>query len=203
MPTAKETTAKKTTRKTTAKRPAPVVAEAPIETAVEIEEPVIEESPVKASREFAKDDDIACRSVNAGYMCFDGPRTHQPYPFGNSGDVNYVEYQDLNSLLVTRSKILYEPFIVVEDEELLADPRWAEVKELYDRIYGLDSARSILNLPVSEFKEKFPKLPLGLKNSVKSEVVRLIDDGQFDSIQKIRVIDEVCGTSIGALMVAE
>lgn len=202
MPTAKETTAKKTTRKPSTKKAAPVVTETPVEVIPEVED-VIKEQPVKSPREYAKDDDIPCRSVNAGYMCFDGPRTHQPYPFGNSGDINYIEYQDLNSLLVTHSKILYEPFIVIEDEELLADDRWAELRALYDEIYGLDSARTVLNLPVNEFKERFPKLPLGLKNSIKSEVVRLIDLGQFDSIQKIKTIDEVCGTSIGALMVAD
>lgn len=210
MPTAKETTtAKKTTRKSTPKKVvAQAVTETPVETIVEVEEHIEEQAPVFAkpvnvSRTYAKDDTIPCRSVNAGYMCFSGPRSHQAYPFGDMGDVNYLEFQDLNSMLAVRDKILFEPFIVVEDEELLQDVRWAEVKALYDKIYNYQTARDILNLSNDQFKNEFPKLPLGLKNAVKSEVVRLIDNGGFDSIGKIRVIDEVCGTSIGALMIAD
>lgn len=196
-------TAKTTTRKTSTKK-------ATVEPKVELEpviESVVEEveknvEPVKnVAKEYKKDDVIPCRSVTAGYLGIVGPRTKQPYPFENMGDVAYIEYQDLYSWLTAQHPIIFKPFLIIEDTDLLEDVRWAAVKELYENMCALEDVNEILNLPVNEFKKKFPILPVGLKSAVKSEIVKRIGDGTFDSIGKIKVVDDVCGTSIGSMMI--
>lgn len=196
-------TAKTTTRKTSTKKAAatpkvnPEVVEQPVvHETVEVAEPV-----KNVAKRYEKDDVIPCRSVTAGYLGVVGPRTKQPYPFENMGDVAYVEYQDLYSWLTAQHPVIFKPYFIIEDNELLEDVRWAEVKKLYDGMCALEDVNEILNLSVPEFKKKFPIIPVGLKDAVKSEMVKRIADGTFDSIGKIKVVDEVCGTSIGSMMI--
>jgi len=204
MPTATEkNTAKKTTnRKPKTKSVETVQATEEVVNATSVVEEIKPEVK-NVARKYERDDLIPCRSVTAGYLGIQGQRTKQPYPFENMGDTGYIEFQDLNSWLASHHPILFEPFIIIEDEELLSDVRWAEVRDLYDSMYSTEDAKEVLNLPINSFKEKFPKLPLGLKNAVKSEVVKQIGDGTFDSFQKVKIIDDVCGTAIGSIMVAE
>ena len=193
----KTTTKKPSTRKAKVEEPVVETVETPVQEPVQ--EPV-KESVKNIAKTYERDDLITCRSVTAGYLGFSGPRTKQLYPFENMGDVGYIEYQDLNSLLASRSKILFEPYIVIEDEKLLEDVRWADLRAVYASMFNLEDAKQIINLPVNEFRVKFPKLPLGLKNAVKAEVSKQIEEGRFDSIQKVKVIDEICDTSIGSIM---
>lgn len=199
----KPSTAKKTTtrkRATTPKAEKPAVEKKAA--AVEVE-PVVEEvKPVKnVAKIYDKDDLITCRSVTAGYLGIVGPRTKQLYPFENMGDIGYVEFQDLNSWLASRNRVLFDPCIVIEDDTLLSDIRWKEIVDIYKEMYDITDIQDVLNLPPRDFAKMFPKLPNGLKNAVKSEMTRQIQEGAFDSIQKIKVVDEVCGTSIGAIIV--
>lgn len=204
----KPSTAKKTTTRkkaTTPKAEKPVVeqnvVEVKEEAPVKTEAKVMAEKPVKnVAKIYDKDDLITCRSVTAGYLGIVGPRTGQLYPFENMGDIGYVEFQDLNSWLASRNRVLFDPCIVIEDDTLLEDVRWQEIVDIYKDMYDTTDINDILNLPPREFSKRFPKLPNGLKNAIKSEMTRQIQDGTFDSIQKIKVVDDVCGTSIGAII---
>ena len=214
-PADESSTKKTTTRRTTKKKlEATPVAEkvAQVETITEVmPEPVVEPTPAPApapalakrpvrGMQYAPDELIPCRSVNAGELVYIGPKTRIPYDWAASGDIVYMEYQDVLAAVVSRSKYVFKPWFIIEDETLLDDPRWSEVKRLYDSMYDLGDAREIVDLPVREFEERFIKLPIGMKNAVKSEIATRIADGTFDSIQKVRIVDEVCKTDL-ALMI--
>ena len=49
------------------------------------------------------------------------------------------------------------------------------------------------------FSEEFRKLPSGFNNTIATMVSEMISEGTFDSMNKIKTIDEECGTDLKLL----
>jgi len=177
---------------------------------VATETPVVEKKvsapkkvePKKEVRQFNQTDPILCRSVTAGWLGVPG-KSGQYYVFANFGDECEIEYQDLFALKSSHSNYIYGPHFVIEDEELLENPRWADVAKFYeDEVYTLEDVNAVLNLPITNFKSALEQLPKGLAKSLQVEVSSKIEDGTFDSLQKIKIIDEVFGTDFRSILVS-
>ncbi len=164
-------------------------------------EPVVKEEPKKEPRQFAQNDLILCRSVTTGWLGLSG-KSGQYYVFENFGDECEIEYQDLFALKSRRSNYIYAPHFVIEDEELLANPRWADVAQFYnDEVYSVKDMDEILNLtPNSVFENALRQMPKGLARSLQVHVAQKIEDGTFDSLSKIKIIDDVCGTDFRSIL---
>lgn len=202
------TTRKRTTTKKTATDTAPKVVNEEVvaeEVTTVDETPVVEEKPVvkkqePAPRQFNQHDLILCRSVTAGWLgC--GGKSGQYYIFENFGDQCEVEYQDLFALKQRRSPYIYAPLFVIEDEELLENPRWTDVAKFYDeKVYTMDDINAILNTPVNKFESTLKALPKGIAKSLQVEVAKRIEEGTFDSLRKIKIIDDVFNTDFRSVL---
>lgn len=154
----------------------------------------------KEPRKFEQTDPILCRSVTPGWMACYG-KSGMPYVFYNIGDECEIEYGDLFALKNKRSRYLYDPLFVIEDEELLSHPRWKDLADFYnEKVYGMDDINYVLNLPNNKFKSALEQLPKGLLKAVTVEVAKRIENGSLDSVKKVKVIDEVCGTDFWTIM---
>lgn len=188
-----------TKRRTVKAAPAEKTEEKVVEV-VEEEKPtpkkkVVKEEPVqKPVRQFNQNDLILCRSVTAGWLGVSG-KSGQYYVFENYGDECEIEYQDLFALKSRRSNYIYAPLFVIEDEELLENPRWADVAKFYDtEVFSIQDVDEVLNLPVGSFENALKSLPKGLAKSLQVRVAEKIENGTFDSLKKIKIIDDVYGT---------
>lgn len=199
-------TAKPTVKKTATAKPkvtpsnnetVPVTEAAPDEAGIAVNTNTKEKNSPKV---YKPEDLILCRSVISGILLFSINKTNTSYKWFNDGDTAWVEYQDLLSAMVSRSDYIYEPLFVIEDEELLEDPKWSEVKKLYNSMQSMYDIDSIVSLPARKFRPVFESLPLSIKNTVKSKVAGLIQAGEFDSIGVVKIIDEMCGTDLKLLL---
>lgn len=176
---------KSATPKAVAPKAVPVVEETVMEMKVE---------PVKEPRKFAQNDMILCRSVTPGGLIING-RSGQKYVFSNVGDENEIEFQDLNSLKNSHSNFLYRPRIIIEDEELLEHPRWKDLAQFYEEeVYGMEDVDEILGMSLPQFKSALEKLPKGLLRQLQLVVSQRMEEGTFDSLTKLKAMDEYCGT---------
>lgn len=172
-----------------------------VKTTVKKETPVEQTaSSAVAVRKYEADDTVPVRSITQGELLMPGRKSGILYRWAGAGDVEEVEYQDLYALKVRRSAYVYEPLFVIDDEELLADPKWKDVVALYQTMYDTEDISAILRLPVNQFKKVLKQVPKGLLNSIKVEVATQIENGKFDSINKIKAIDELCGTDLLCLI---
>lgn len=197
-----------TSRKRTAK---PVTEEPVTEVSVEVKEeaaPVVEKKPaprkaakpIKQERQYNQNDLILCRSVTAGWLGCSG-KSGQYYIFENFGDECEIEYQDLFALKSRKSQYLYAPLFVIEDEELLENPRWQDLEKFYEeQVYTMDDVEEILNLPASNFESALRQMPKGLAKSLQVRVAEKIEEGTFDSLRKIKIVDEVFGTDFRSIL---
>lgn len=182
-------TAKTTTRKTAAKKTTAKAAKA-----VEVVEPVVE-TKVEVKK-FENTDLIPCICMFPGSVGMTGRRTGNVYIWEDMGAVEYVEYQDLKSeVLNKRSTYIYEPLIIVDDEDFLAQNQ--ALADIYETFYTPDEIiDKIINSKPEAMKKFILALPSGLKQSVKNIAATLIKDGDLDSVRKINAIDDIFGTEL-------
>lgn len=161
----------------------------------------IETKPLKpVAKKYGQQDLIPCRSITQGMLLMTGKQSRITYRWAAYGDLVMVEYRDLYSLKSSRSQYLYDPLFIIEEDELLSDPRWKDLADLYDNMYDKGDISAILNLPPNQFKSVLKQIPKGLLNAVKIEVATRMDAGTFDSILKLRAVDEICGTDLENLI---
>ena len=137
---------------------------------------------------------ISCRSVRFGELILIGPKTRTPYRWSNEGDVAEVEYQDLLSWKAQRHKYLFEPMIIIEDEDIVEE--WnSELGKLYADLKDID-VKALFKLPHRNFVAQLKKLPVGMKSTVQNMAYAMIQDGTLYDLRTIRAIDETLGTEL-------
>lgn len=170
-----------------------------VETDEIIETETVEEvkpAPKKVAKAVKRDlnEYITCRSVKFGELILIGPKTRTPYRWTNEGDVAEVEFQDLLSWKAQRHKYLFEPMIIIEDEELVEE--WnAELGKLYSELQNID-VKALFKLPQRQFVAQLKKLTPGMKSTVQNMAYAMIQDGTLYDLRIIKAIDETLGTEL-------
>ena len=144
----------------------------------------------KKKKEFNDDDYILCRSVVSGELVIDGGDGRQ-YRFRDYNSEFEIMYRDLVNMIRRRTANITIPRIVIMDEDFIE--QWPQVKEKYDEVFSAGNLTEILLLPTDQMIAALSKLPNDIKNSVKSLVASMIDDGTIDSVSKIRALAEFFG----------
>ena len=137
---------------------------------------------------------ILCRSVRFGELRLIGPKTRMPYSWANEGDVREVEYQDLVSWRALHSRYLFDPMIIIEDEDIVEEWK-ADLGDLYDELQNID-IKAMFKLPYRNFVAQLKKLPSGMKTTVQNMAYSMIQDGTLYDLRIIKAIDETLGTEL-------
>lgn len=198
MATRKTSTAKKTATKKVVEQKVKAAEEVVKNEEVKETEEVKEE-PKKEIKVYKDDDSIECRSITIGELIYIGTKSSEKYVFSNIDDTCEIEVRDLNSLKAKKSGYLYEPLFVIEDDEFMEQPKWADLKAIYDEAKAND-VEEILAKPANEFVRILNNLPEGYKKLVRDAVADRIQNDDFDSIKKIKAVDEACGSDLYCLI---
>ena len=152
-------------------------------------------TPKKASKvKHDPNEYVPCRSVRFGELILIGPKTRTPYRWANEGDIADVEFQDLMSWKALRHKYLFEPMIIIEDEDIVEE--WsADLGKLYADLQYID-VKVLFKLPQRQFVAQLKKLPVGMKTTVQNMAYSMIQDGTLYDLRIIKAIDETLGTEL-------
>ena len=159
-----------------------------------------EVTAIKTPRKYEPTETIMCHSVFPGTFLFSGPKSKIVYPFTAPGDENPVEYQDLLAAMMAKKKSIMAPHIIIDDEELLEDFKWKQVKKIYDDMFAIKDMDRFLSMPFEDFKRTFEELPIGVKKNVMLEISARVRSGEFSEMRKIRLVDEACNSNIAVLL---
>ncbi len=166
--------------------------ETKVETKVSEAETKVETKPKK--KEFKNDDMIPCLSIMEGKLVLVGARTGDVYRWLNIGDVVEVAYNDLIADVRSHGSHTCAPWFIIQDEDFLA--QHPEIDDLYAGLYTVEDIEKVLSMPANQMKEYIEKMPLGAQDSLKNIAIARIESGDFDSIQRIKVLDEFFGTNL-------
>ena len=155
----------------------------------------VKEQSVKERRVFDKEDLIPCRSITFGELLMVGAKTKFVYKWADYDDIQDVEYQDLiyDVKIPGGSYSRFPRFVVIDDDFLEQNP---VLDDVYSKIYSKSDIRKILDLSPNELKKTVEGLPKGVKDSLKTMVATMITNGSFDSMNKIKILDEVLDTQM-------
>lgn len=160
-------TTKKTTKKTTStaatKKVAVNAAEEPQSTMSEVNKADDTLQKQLEKRKYVSGDYIPCRSVRSGHMQHLAKKSGMIYEWSDFGDVCEVEYGDLLALKASKSKFMYEPWFIIEDDQLAED--W-KLSEIYSYFEGSDDAEDFLLKGAVEVRRKLMTAPQGYKDLI-------------------------------------
>lgn len=150
-----------------------------------------------APKKFNPNDGIRCRSVTHGILFVDGLATNMKYTFVDYDYETEITYRDLVALVVARNKAIYNPRIIIMDEDFIAE--YPTLGKFYKEHFATKNIKEILDMPEYQMKDAISKLPKGAIESLKSIAVNQIVSGEIDSIRKIKALDEAFGTDLSLL----
>ena len=137
---------------------------------------------------------ILCRSVRFGELILIGPKTKMRYSWSNEGDIREVEYQDLVSWRALHSRYLFDPMIIIEDEDICEEWK-TDLGKLYEKVQEID-LKEMFKLPHRQFMAQLKKLPESMKSSVQNMAYAMVQDGTLYDLRIIKGIDEILGTEL-------
>jgi len=158
------------------------------ETVEEIVTPV-----VKQPRKFEAMEGVMCRSIVDGVLVMGGIKSNNFYKWADTNDVAEVEYQDLVSAVRSNTKYVFAPYFIIEDEDFLA--QFPQVQKVYDSMYTTKDLKEILSLSVPAMMSAINSLPNGSKDNLRDIAGKMVLNGQLDSVQKIKALDEFYNTN--------
>lgn len=187
------TTAKKktTTAKAASSKPTTVVEKKTVE------EKVVKTEPKVEKKVFKDSDGIPCRSITQGALYMEGLKTHMLYEWVSYGDVTMVEYADLASAVRVKSQFLFAPTFIIDDEDFV--DQMPQLKKFYTENYSAKDIEALLHMPIEKMKAEVAALPKSAVESLKSIAAAAIAGGTLDSIKRVKVLDELLGTSLSVL----
>lgn len=212
MATQKTTTTKKTTQRksatatklaeqinnaeeTTGFQPIPVLSDL-------INEEKVEQELVKeaSKRQYSLDDMIPCKCVKGNKVIYVSTKTGQRYEWNGFGDLCDVMYQDLLSLKSSKSSYIFDPLIVICDDELVE--QWSrDLEAIYENFVGIDNPDDFFKMSANEIRVKLSVAPVGLKDTIRTTACKKVKTGELDQLSVIRAIDEVLDTDLQSLLI--
>ena len=188
MAEAKTTKTKSTAKKTTTKKTAtkkPVKADP---------------KPEQTVKKFDLNTPIRCRSVRQNDLIYVASNGYT-YIWTGFGDVRELPYQEVLSMKSRRSQFLYAPWLIIDDEDLLATKEFAgEFDDIYDIYKQFEDPKTFFDKKPSEIRDVLEKAPSGLKDLIVYNAGQYINNGILDSIGVINAVDSVLGTQLKMLL---
>lgn len=148
-------------------------------------------------KEFKETDGILCRSVTPGGLFMVGKKTGMKYEWNEYGHEYEVEYRDLVIAVRTRSDFIFGPLFIIEDEDFIEE--FQIVKKFYEESYKNQDLETILDLPVGDMKDAILALPPRAAQNLQSIASTAVTSGRLDSLEKIRVLDDIFGIDLKLL----
>ena len=170
------------------------VEEVVVEAKIKEEKPVVEKKvEVKTPKKFEAMDGVLCRSIVDGVLVMEGIKSKNFYKWADANDVAEVEYQDLVSAVRSNTSYVFAPHFIIEDEDFLE--QFSQVQKVYDSMYTTADLKEILKLPVTSMMKEIESLPSGSKDNLREIAGKMVLNGQLDSVQKIKALDNFYKTN--------
>lgn len=143
---------------------------------------------------FGNEELIRCRSVVTGKNVIKGAKSGEVYRFTGLDDELSIEYRDLISAIRARKNYIFEPRIVIEDEDFIQQNPM--LKDVYSQMYTVEDIEKLLSCDAPTIEATLATMPSSAQDTVLSIAASMIKDGRLDSVSKIRVLDSFYGVQL-------
>ncbi|MEY8365742.1 hypothetical protein AALA22_08880 [Anaerovoracaceae bacterium 41-7] len=185
---------KKETKDTAASKPSKKLAAVnTVSNETKVEIPAEQTAAEVVKRKFETDDYIPCRSVRSGQMQYISRKSGMAYEWSDFGDVCDVAYGDLLALKAAKSKFLYEPWFIIENEQLVNEWKLSDIYKYFDEF---DDAEDFILQGAAKVRNGLKNAPRGYKDLILDTAGHMLRAGRLDSFATIKAIDDVMNTQL-------
>lgn len=137
---------------------------------------------------------IPVMNITSGKLVYVSNKTGIKYIWSQYGDIEYLEYQELQTMRVAHKSFLNEPFVIILNDDVVNN---LGLTKMYENLIDLDDIESIFSLDNKKFIEVIEKSPRGIVHTIVTKAKELYKKNKLESITKINYINERFGTDIG------
>jgi hypothetical protein len=150
-------------------------------------------TPIK-KKEIDRFEPIPVMNVCNGKLVYSSKKTGATWVWGEYGDVEYVEFQELLTMRSGQKRFLDDPFLLILDEDVV---HYLGLNKMYDNLVDLDSLDNIFKMNNKDFQEVIEKSPKGIIHSIVTRAKQKVADGTLDSMWKVNYLNNKFNTDIG------
>jgi hypothetical protein len=162
-----------------------------------VEETIEAEVKPQKRKQIDRDSLIACYNLTSGNLIYISRKTGLQTVWTNYGDVEYIDFAELLTMKASQPKFLNEPWVFVEDEEVVSQ---LGLKEMYKNIIPVHEVDDFFKLNVNKAREILPKLPKGMKELISEKARKGIQNGELSNLQLIRLLEQELQLDLISLM---
>lgn len=194
-------TTKMTKAKQTVNPAEEVAVETPISTTVTVDADALIKSILNNTNQNNATDShskeyIMCRSVTNGGLNINC-KSGNVYEFDKYGSDCEIEYHDLAALVRKHSDHIFNPRIIIENDDFIAE--FPQLEKVYEKVYSASDIEEILNLPVGQMSTEIKSMPKNVFENLRSLIATKIADGSIDSVRRIRALSEIYDSDFNLL----
>ncbi|MBG9464217.1 MULTISPECIES: hypothetical protein [Bacillus] len=162
------------------------------ETVIESNEVVTEkEAPkkktVKKKKQINRNQLVSCFNVTSGSLKYISKKTGLETVWSAYGDEEYIEVSELLTMKSSQPKFLTEPWIFIDDEEVV---QYLGLSKVYQHIIPIDEVEEFFNLSATDAKDILPKLPRGMKELIADKARKGVESGEFNNLQLLKLLEK-------------
>lgn len=146
-----------------------------------------QEKQVMRKKQIDLDMLVPCRNATDGRLIYKSRKTGLQTVWANHGDIEYMDVGELLTMKASQPKFLNEPWLIVEDENVV---EYLGLKHLYQRLVDTDDLDSFFNKTHTEIAEILDRIPNGTKDAIATRARKLVEEGTLYDNRKIRILEE-------------
>ena len=146
-----------------------------------------QEKQVMRKKQIDLDMLVPCRNATDGRLIYKSRKTGLQTVWTNHGDIEYMDVGELLTMKASQPKFLNEPWLIVEDENVV---EYLGLKHLYQRLVDTDDLDSFFNKTHTEIAEILDCIPNGTKDAIATRARKLVEEGTLYDNRKIRILEE-------------
>ena len=169
------------------------VEEVEEESVGDVLEEIKNEKPIRKRKELDRNMLVPVASFVVGTLIYKSDRTGAMYVFKEFGAEDEIELFELQAMRSAYPKFLTAPWLIILDDEVM---EYLKLTDLYSKIVKPDQMDRFLKLRPDKMRSILENAPKGFVDTVLAKVQILIKGNKFDSIERIRVIEDITGADL-------
>jgi hypothetical protein len=146
-----------------------------------------QEKPIMRKKQIDLDMLVPCRNVTDGRLVYKSRKTGLQTIWMSHGDMEYIDVGELLTMKASQPKFLNEPWLVIEDDDVV---EYLGLKHLYQRLVDTEDLDSFFNKTHTEMAGILDRIPNGTKDAIAIRARKLVEEGTLYDNRKIRVLEE-------------
>lgn len=135
---------------------------------------IVQESVKEKSRKIEIDRDVmvSVRNVTSGKVIYVSKKTGAVYTWDSYGTEEFLEAGEVITMKSTYPRILTEPWLVIDDEDLI---KYLSLDKVYNNMLPLDQLDEFFTWPAEKMENVIKKIPNGIKQLIGEKAREIAD----------------------------